>query len=66
MFIGSNVFPARPNMFVDAEQLNLHTDKLVRLFPLLEISYKILTVTVQINHILKYPSLQSFNMKIRT
>lgn len=53
-------------MFVDAEQLNLHTDKLVRLFPLLEISYKILTVTVQINHILKYPSLQSFNMKIRT
>lgn len=53
-------------MFTDAEQLNLHADKLVRLFPLLEISYKILPVIVQINCILKYLSLQSSNMKIRT
>jgi len=38
-------------VFVDPEQLKLHVYKSVRPFPLLEISYKILPVTVQINNI---------------
>lgn len=63
LFTGSHVFPARPDMFIETEQLNMHADKSVRLFPLPEISHEILPVIVQINHILKYPSLPSFNMK---